>query len=309
MQQVLTLVAGSAAPIEDSILAAIRPPLAAAGARLDEPMTLRWLAPGRAFDLSFEGAEPLAAQPLSAETALRAALEAMHPGAPYDLLVQPAAGRRKRLLIADMDSTVVTVETLDELAAHAGVKQQVAAITQRSMRGEIDFVQALLERVAMLEGLTAQALDWTLAKVTLDPGAQALVATMRAHGAYTALVSGGFRFFTERVRAMVGFDYDEANLLEITDGRLTGRVVPPVINRDGKWKALSRLAAQRGMALEETLAVGDGANDLAMIRGAGLGVAFHGKPAIAAAARARIDHGDLRTLLYFQGYAEAEFAA
>jgi phosphoserine phosphatase len=300
MQQVLTIVANSELVLEDSIPDSARRALAAAGARLDDgDGAARWLAPGRAADIPYDALECD-----KAEKAVRATLDR----APYDLLAQSAAGRRKRLLIADMDSTVVTMETLDELAAFAGVKQEVSAITERSMRGEIDFVQSLVERVAMLKGLTAEALEWTQSRVRLDPGARTLVATMRAHGAYTALVSGGFNFFTERVRQAVGFDYDEANILEIVDGRLTGRVVPPVINRDGKLNALRRLAAERGVPPEDTLAVGDGANDLAMIRGAGLGVAFHGKPALAAASRARIDHGDLSTLLYFQGYAAEEFA-
>lgn len=269
----------------------------ACGSALAPKEEPRWLAPGRALDVPCADIDATAG-----DRALRAALA----DAPYDFVIQPAAGRRKRLLIADMDSTIVTIETLDELAAFAGLKDEVAAITERSMRGDIDFVQALVERVAMLKGLSAQALEWTAERITLDPGARALVATMRAEGAFTALVSGGFRFFTERVRQTVGFDYDEANILEIEDGRLSGRVVPPIVNRDGKLKALLRLARERGVAVEETLAVGDGANDLAMIQGAGLGVAYHGKPAVAAAARARIDHGDLRTLLYFQGYSESE---
>jgi phosphoserine phosphatase len=299
MQQILTLVAGVGARIEDSILDRARAALAEYGSAPAPPDVPLWLAPGRALDLPCADIDAAAG-----ERALRAALA----NAPYDFVIQPAADRRKRLLIADMDSTIVTIETLDELAAFAGLKEEVAAITERSMRGDIDFVQALIERVAMLKGLSAQALDWTAERTTLDPGARALVATMRAEGAFTALVSGGFRFFTERVRQTVGFDYDEANSLEIADGRLTGRVVPPIVNRDGKLEALLRLGREHGVALQATLAVGDGANDLAMIRGAGLGVAYHGKPAVAAAARARIDHGDLRTLLYFQGYAEEDFA-
>lgn len=213
------------------------------------------------------------------------------------------------LLVADMDSTIVTSETLDELADLAGVKEKVAAITERSMRGEVDFVRALEDRVAMLAGLSVDALERAFGRVKLTPGARTLVQTMRAQGAFTALVSGGFRYFSERVRRAAGFDYDEANRLEIADGRLTGRVVPPVVNRDGKLSALRRLSVQRGTPLEATLAVGDGDNDLEMIRAAGLGVAFHGKPAIAAAARARIDHGDLTALLYFQGYSADEFVA
>ena len=298
MEQALTLVADPAgAALDDSILQQLRAALASRGAEAGAP---RWLAPARAADLPFSGIAWAAA-----EAAARAALGA----APYDLVAQPEAGRRKRLLIADMDSTIVGIETLDELADFAGVKERVAAITERSMRGEVDFVAALEERVALLAGLAAEALEAAYGRVFFLPGARTLVRTMRAHGAYTALVSGGFRFFTERVRQAIGFDHDEANRLEIEGGRLTGRVVPPIINRDGKLNALKRLAGERGIALAEALAVGDGANDLQMIRAAGLGVAYRGKPALAEAARARVEHGDLTALLYFQGYRAEEFAA
>ncbi|HLI12717.1 MAG TPA: phosphoserine phosphatase SerB [Alphaproteobacteria bacterium] len=297
MQQILTLVAAPGGmPLDDSILAGVRAALEEGDANVAPP---RWLAPGLAADLPFAGL-PAAA----AEAAARRALG----GKPFDLLAQASAGRRKELLLADMDSTIVGVETLDELADFAGLKDRVATITERSMRGDIDFVQALEARVAMLAGLPAAMLEEAYKRVVFVPGAEALVRTMRAHGAFTALVSGGFRFFTERVRSAIGFDYDEANSLEIIDGRLTGRVVPPIINRDGKLNALGRLAKERGVALSATLAVGDGANDLAMIHAAGLGVAFRGKPALAAEARARIDHGDLTALLYFQGYSAADFA-
>lgn len=298
MQHVLTLVAGAEArAIDDSMLATARAALAESGAGAAEPA---WLAPARAVDLAFEASAPDAA-----EAAARTAL------APFavDLLVQPAAGRRKRLLLADMDSTIIDGETLDELAAFAGVKDKVAAITRRSMRGEVDFTAALEERVAMLAGLPQEALERTWERVALTPGAAALVRTMRKAGAFTALISGGFRFFSGRVRQLAGFDHDEANELELCCGRLTGRVLPPIINRDGKRAALERLARERSLPLAATLAVGDGANDLEMIAAAGLGVAYRGKPAVAAAARARIEHGDLTALLYFQGYRAEEFAA
>ena len=226
---------------------------------------------------------------------------------PIDLLAQPSADRRKKLLIADMDSTIVGIETLDELADFAGVKDKVAAITARSMAGEVDFVEALVERVAMLKGLSLEALERAWARVFLLPGARTLVRTMRRHGAYAALVSGGFKFFTSRVRELAGFDYDESNTLEIEAGRLTGRITPPIINRDGKFNALKRLCEERRLPMCASLAVGDGANDLEMVRAAGLGVAYRGKPVLAAAARARVDHGDLTALLYFQGYRREEF--
>jgi len=297
MQQVLTLVAPPAgAGLDITTLDRVSSALAVEGARVGEP---HWLASGAAAELAFHALGLRAA-----EAAARHAVA----DAPVDLVALPRRGRRKKLLIADMDSTIVANETLDELADLAGVKDEVAAITARSMRGELDFVKALEERVAMLAGLSAAALEQAYRRIALVPGARTLVQTMRAHGAFTALISGGFRFFSERVRAAAGFDYDEANLLEIADGRLTGRVVPPIINRDGKLNALRRLSAERGTPLEATLAVGDGANDLEMICAAGLGVAFRGKPILAAAARARVDHGDLTALLYFQGYSADEFA-
>lgn len=298
MQQILTLVAPPAGGgLDNSTLDRASSALREQGARVGEP---RWLAPGCAAELAFHG--------LGAHEAEAAARRAV-ADAPVDLVALASRGRRKMLLIADMDSTIVANETLDELADLAGVKDKVAAITARSMRGEVDFVKALEERVAMLAGLSAAALEEAYRRVALVPGARTLVQTMRAHGAFTALISGGFRFFSERVRHMAGFDYDEANRLEIADGRLTGRVVPPVINRDGKLNALRRISVERGIPLEAALAVGDGANDLPMVRAAGLGVAFHGKPVLAAAARARVDCADLTAILYFQGYSANEFVA
>ena len=296
MQHVLTLVAGApSSGIDNSMLAQARAALEEGGARVDAPT---WLARGAAVDLPFAGIGRQVA-----EAAVRAALAP----APLDLLAQPVEGRRKRLLLADMDSTIIGIETLDELADFAGVKDKVAAITQRSMQGELDFVAALLERVAMLEGLPQEALESAWQRVVVAPGAATLVRTMRKEGAFTALISGGFHFFSRRVRELVGFDHDEANRLELRDGRLTGRVIPPVINRDGKLAALERLAGEHGIPLHATLAVGDGANDLKMIAAAGLGVAYRGKPAVAAAARARVDHNDFTALLFFQGYHAEEF--
>ena len=233
----------------------------------------------------------------------RAALE----GAAVDVLVTREHGRRRRLLVADMDSTIVTGETLDELAAHAGLGERVAAITRQSMNGEIDFREALRARVALLRGLEMSALDATWRTVALTPGARRLVATMRAHGAVAVLVSGGFTFFTERVAALCGFDQHRANVLLERDGRLTGEVAEPVLDRDAKLAVLRGLASDAGLRRGATLAVGDGANDLAMLREAGLGVAYRAKPVVTAEIANRIDHSDLRALLFAQGYPAASF--
>ena len=231
-------------------------------------------------------------------------------GGPFvDAIATPAEGRRKALLVADMDSTIVTGETLDELADFAGLKDRIAAITARAMNGELDFKAALRERVAMLKGLPVDALERTWQRVRLTPGARELVATMRAHGAYAALVSGGFSFFTSRVAALCGFDLHRSNTLLDDGAALIGRVGEPILDRDTKLATLTGLAAERGLELSATLAVGDGANDLDMLRAAGLGVAFRAKPIVAAAAQARVDHADLRALLFAQGYRAEEIVA
>ena len=253
------------------------------------------LSPNEAVDI------PMAAPP-DAETLL-AALE----GRPIDAITVKTRARRKALLIADMDSTMIEGETLDELAGFAGVGEQISAITRRAMNGEIDFKEALRERVGMLRGLPLDALEKTWQRVRLTPGGRELVATMRARGALTALVSGGFSFFTGKVAAELGFDTHRSNTL-LDDGRaLTGQVGEPIQDRDSKLVALQELAARRGVKLGATLAVGDGANDLEMIRAAGLGVAFHAKPVVALRARAKVDHADLRTLLFAQGYPASVF--
>jgi len=236
-----------------------------------------------------------------------AAARAAAGSARVDINAVPADGRRKKLLVADMDSTIIGCECVDELADMAGLKPRVAAITERAMKGEIDFARALKERVTLLTGLPVAALARVYAeRVRLNAGARALVATMRAHGARTILVSGGFTYFTERVARDAGFDAHQANIL-LDDGKvLTGAVADPILGREAKRDALDRAAAAYHIAPSETLAVGDGANDLAMIAHAGLGVAYRAKPAVAAAAAARIDHADLTALLYLQGYREDE---
>lgn len=239
-----------------------------------------------------------------AEAALRAALA----GHPVDVAVLPAANRRKRLLVADMDSTMIGQECIDELAAYAGLKEHVAAITERAMRGEIAFEPALRERVGLLKGLPLQVVDEVLAtRITLMPGGPELVRTMRANGAYTALVSGGFTVFTGPIRARIGFDEDRSNVLLVEGGLLAGTVAEPILGKEAKLSSLLDLRDRHGLSHADTLAVGDGANDLAMVKEAGLGVAFRAKPAVAAEARVSITHGDLTALLYLQGYAMDAF--
>jgi phosphoserine phosphatase len=230
-------------------------------------------------------------------------------GVPADWAVLPTSFRRKRLLLCDMDGTIITVECVDELADLAGVKTHVAEITQRAMDGELDFAAALRERVALLAGLPRQAIEGVIReRLRLTPGARTLVGTMRAHGALTALVSGGFTAFTRHVRELCGFDREEANELEVEGDRLTGRLVGAVLGAEAKLAALERLRAGTGVGAEETLAVGDGANDLPMLGAAALGVAFRAHPRVRALAPVRVDHGDLTALLFLQGYRRSEFA-
>ncbi len=257
----------------------------------------RWLAPDRAAEIVIEVPSP----------GIEEALGALLDGTAVDRAILPLTDRRKRLLVADMDSTVITVECIDELADFAGIKEEVRAITRQAMNGEIDFRGALEARVALLRGLRADVIEEVYrTRIAATPGAGPLVRTMRAHGALTALVSGGFTAFTSRVREAVGLDLDEANELEIEDGRLTGRVVGEIRDASSKLEALERLRVARGLRRAETLAVGDGANDLPMIRAAGLGVAYHAHPTVRDAAPVRIDHTDLSALLFFQGYAAEE---
>ena len=256
-----------------------------------------WLADGEAVDV-FVGDG----------TGLRERVRAIVGSRPVDVVVQPTACRRKRLLVADMDSTMIGQECIDELADFAGIKPAVAAITERAMRGEIAFRDALRERVALLAGQPIGIIDRVIAeRITFTPGARTLLRTMAANDAYALLVSGGFTSVVERVGARLGFDEFRANLLVTADGRLTGEVAEPILGREAKRAALDEVAGRLGLAPEESLAVGDGANDLDMLAGAGLGVAYHAKPKVAEAAMARIDHADLTALLYAQGYRREEF--
>ena len=226
-----------------------------------------------------------------------------------NLVAADLATRRKKLLVADMDSTIIGQECIDEMGDVLGIKSRIAAITERAMRGELDFEGALRERMKLLAGLSESDLQGIFdSRITLNTGARTLVATMRANGAFTALVSGGFTFFTSRVARAVGFDIDRANILETENGRLTGCVREPILGREAKLASLLSLARERDLHPVLTLAVGDGANDLAMIEAAGLGVAFRAKPVVAAEADAAIVHGDLTSLLYLQGYRKSEFA-
>lgn len=265
--------------------------LIAAGASV---ITIDFLAEGVACDLVFTRMEPAKAQAIAEETLANFEI---------DCIAQPAGERQKRLLIADMDSTIITVECLDEIADFAGIKPQIAAITERAMQGELEFIPALQERVALLKGLNASVLEraWN-ERVRFMPGARELVATMRYHGAYTVLVSGGFDFFTSRVREELGFDADFSNQLEIENGQLTGRVIPPVLDRHAKLQTLMQTCMNRNIPTMETLAVGDGANDVPMLVAAGLGVAYHAKPLVRQSTSARINCADLTALLYVQGY-------
>ncbi|KKB84897.1 phosphoserine phosphatase [Devosia limi DSM 17137] len=226
---------------------------------------------------------------------------------PVDTALLPTEGRRKRILVADMDSTMINEECIDELAAALGIKDQVAEITDRAMRGELDFGEALDTRVALLKGLERKVIEEIRREnITLAPGGRALIQTMKAYGAYTSLVSGGFTFFADFFGKRIGFDEAIANVLEFDGDRLTGTVQKPIVDKSTKRERLLSLAAERGFTAADTVAVGDGANDLDMIGVAGLGVALHAKPAVAAEAQVRIDHGDLTALLYLQGFTDED---
>ncbi|PXA84506.1 phosphoserine phosphatase SerB [Nostoc sp. 3335mG] len=273
-----------------------------------------WIDEGYAADIVFRSTKNLAATEWSefAEVIKDRVSSIEHADriAPtaLDVIVQPAANRRKKLLVADMDSTMITVECIDELADYAGIKDQIAAVTEAAMRGELDFAEALDARVALLQNLEASAIDRCRAeRVRLMPGAKALIRTMKARGARTVLVSGGFTVFAEPVAAEIGFDVAIANRLGIAGDRLDGLVAKPIVDAATKLTTIEAERVALGLDVAETLAVGDGANDIPMIQAAGLGVAYHAKPKTAAAAGARVDHGDLTALLWAQGYKRSEW--
>ncbi len=272
----------------------------AARAVLASPSQAEWLFDEVAADIRFSSTEDIR----TISDRLRTALSELS----IDVVVQPQADRRKKLLLADMDSTMIGQECIDELADFAGLKAHVAAITERAMRGEIAFEPALRERVALLKGLPVTVVNEVLkSRITLTPGAVELIRTMRANGAYTCLVSGGFTLFTTRVAELIGFQENRANELLVEDSKLTGKVAEPILGREAKLATLVDLRESFDIDNLDTMVVGDGANDLAMIEQAGAGVAYHAKPAVAAAAGMRIDHGDLTALLYIQGYRRSEF--
>jgi len=299
MRFVATLIGPAAGSLTDTHIAAARKALGGLGAKDTAP---EWLAENEAADLFFDDLDPD-----QADAAIRRALD----GAPIDCIAQPVEHRRKRLLIADMESTIIQQEMLDEIADLKGIKPQIAGITARAMNGEIDFTGALNERVALLAGLPERDIDALMKRITFTPGATELVRTMRANGARTLLVSGGFTLFADQVAATLGFDFVSANVLEFsgTPGHrvLTGKVVPPIRDRTDKLQRLTEQAGRHRIPLTETIAVGDGANDVPMLQAAGLGVAFHAKPAVKEVVRARVDHAGLAALLYAQGYAAGDF--
>jgi len=294
MSLVATLICNPANPALDSTI------VDGALAVLPSPGTPQWLFDEVAVDIPFTGSDDV--------KAIEARLRQSRGDLPIDIVVQPAALRRKKLFLADMDSTMIGQECIDELADFAGLKPHVAAITERAMRGEIEFEPALRERVALLRDMPVTVVDEVLQKrIRPTPGGRELVMTMRAHGAYTCLISGGFTLFTNAVAAMIGFQENRANELKVLNGKLTGEVAEPILGRATKLATLIELTESFDLDDIDTLVTGDGANDLGMIEAAGLGVAYHAKPAVAAAAAARIDYGDLTALLYAQGYRRDEF--
>jgi len=294
MSLVATFICNPANPALDSTI------VDGALAVLPSPDKAEWLFNEVAVDIPFTGSEDI--------KAVEARLYQARGDLPIDIVVQPIATRRKKLFLADMDSTMIGQECIDELADFAGLKAHVARITERAMRGEIEFEPALRERVALLKDMPVSVVDEVL-KTRIKPtaGGRELVMTMRAHGAYTCLISGGFTLFTNAVAAMIGFQENRANELIVRDGKFTGEVREPILGRAAKLQTLIDLTESFDLDDIDTMVAGDGANDLGMIQNAGLGVAYHAKPAVATAAAARIDHGDLTALLYAQGYRREEF--
>ncbi|THF53959.1 phosphoserine phosphatase SerB [Allorhizobium terrae] len=295
MAFVATLIANPSNPV-------LTPDLAEKAAEELNASGLYWLADGVACDIALKDGTNLA----DAEHHLRRIIGDL----PIDLAIQNSDQRRKKFLIADMDSTMIGQECIDELAAEVGLKEQVSKITARAMNGEIAFEPALRERVALLKGLPASVVDEVIAKrITLTPGGLELIATMKAKGYYTALVSGGFTVFTSKIAKTLGFDENRANILLEQDGVLSGEVAEPILGKQAKVDALEDIVAKLGITNDDVIAVGDGANDLGMLGIAGSGVALHAKPSVAAQAKIRIDHGDLTALLYLQGYRKTDFVA
>ncbi|MBY4606301.1 phosphoserine phosphatase SerB [Rhizobium sp. 9T] len=293
MALVATLVANPSNPV-------LTPAIAEQAAEAVEASGLYWLADGVACDIALrDGTDGQAAE---------ANILAVIAGAPIDLVIQEQETRRKKMLIADMDSTMIGQECIDELAAEVGLKEKVAAITARAMNGEIAFEPALRERVALLKGLPISVVDEVIARrITLTPGGPELIATMKSKGHYTALVSGGFTVFTGPIAATLGFDENRANTLLDDGGILSGFVAEPILGKQAKVDALNEISARLGISPKEAMAVGDGANDLGMLQLAGSGVALHAKPTVAAQAQMRINHADLTALLYIQGYRKTDF--
>jgi len=293
MAFVATLIANPSNPV-------LVPAIAEQAADAVKASGLYWLADGIACDIALRDDTDI--------EAAEANILAVIGSAPIDLVIQEAETRRKKLLIADMDSTMIGQECIDELAAEVGLKEKVADITARAMNGEIAFEPALRERVALLKGLPFSVVDEVIAKrITLTSGGLELIATMKAKGYYTALVSGGFTVFTSRIGATLGFDENRANVLLEENGILTGLIEEPILGKQAKVDALNEIAERLGISTDDALAVGDGANDLGMLQLAGSGVALHAKPTVSAQARMRIDHGDLTALLYIQGYRKTDF--
>jgi len=296
VNNIFVLIANPAHPVLDAAAVQLASEqLQAAGAAVGP---VDWLAPGVACDLPYEGPADAPADGPPPTVSL--------PG--IDAVALSPEGRRKRLLVADMESTIIENEMLDELAEFLGLRERIASITARAMNGEIDFARALIERVGLLKGLPVARLDDAAERIRPMAGAATLIATMHKFGGYCALVSGGFTYFTRMVHERLGFDFDAANTLDHDGRTLAGTVQRPILGKEAKLATLERLCAQRGLEIAQSLCVGDGANDLPMLQAAGLGVAFRAKPTVAAQVAARIDHGDLTALLYLQGYRRRDFA-
>ncbi|WP_374308187.1 phosphoserine phosphatase SerB [Dongia sp.] len=299
MDLVLTLVsAPDKARLEPALLAEIAAALSRAGAKVAAPL---WLDPAIACDLAFGGIEASHAQNIAM---------AMLGGEAVDCYAQGAGGRKKRLLLCDMDSTIVTAETLDDLSVFANDKAEIDALTQKSIAGEMNFTQSLIARVALLKGLTEAEFAAAYLKVEVSPGAETLIRTLRRDGCYTALVSGGFRYFTSRVAARVGFDIDISNDFEMADGKTTGKLMPPIVDPDGEFGKLGRLrhlAKECGIDLSAAAAIGDGSNDIPMLSAAGMGCGYRGKPKVKAATGCQLNYANLTGLLFYMGYRRDEF--